>query len=46
MKRKKGRIILGTTAVAAALTLGGCAGGGSDGFYRQIGFKAYSSSGN
>ena len=26
MKRRKGRIILGTTAVAAALTLGGCAG--------------------
>ena len=29
MKRKKGRIILGTTAVAAALTLGGCSGGGN-----------------
>lgn len=29
MKRRKGRIILGTTAVAAALTLGGCAGGGN-----------------
>lgn len=27
MKKRKGRIILGTTAVAAALTLGGCAGG-------------------
>ena len=26
MKKRKGRIILGTTAVAAALTLGGCAG--------------------
>ena len=26
MKRRKGRIILGTTAVAAALTFGGCAG--------------------
>ena len=29
MKRRKGRIILGTTAVAAALTLGGCSGGGN-----------------
>jgi protein-disulfide isomerase len=29
MKRRKGRIILGTTAVAAALTLGGCAGSGN-----------------
>ena len=27
MKRRKGRIILGTTAVAAALTFGGCTGG-------------------
>ena len=27
MKRRKGRLILGTTAVAAALALGGCAGG-------------------
>ena len=29
MKKCKGRIILGTTAVAAALTFGGCAGGRS-----------------
>ena len=27
MKRRKGRIILGTTAVAVALTFGGCTGG-------------------